>query len=105
MASFIALQAVPNQTLATPLGNQNCQLNVFQKGEFVYMDVFVNAAPIVLGVICENKNRIVRDRYLGFLGDFAFIDMQGDTDPVYTGLGDRYQLIYLEEAELPENAI
>lgn len=64
------------------------------------MDVYVNNQPIILGVLCENLNRIVRSVYLGFVGDFVFDDTQGFTDPVFSGLGARYQLLYLETQDL-----
>ncbi len=50
--------------------------------------------------ICENGNRLVRDAYLGFSGDLAVVDTQGASDPVYTGLGTRYQMVYLAPADL-----
>lgn len=40
-------------------------------------------------------NLIVRSAYLGFIGDLAFIDTQGTSDPIYAGLGTRFQLVYL----------
>ena len=52
-------------------------------------------------MLCENLNVIVRDAYLGFIGDLAFYDTQGDTAPVYTGLGSRYVLEYFAPSELP----
>lgn len=97
----ITLQAVPSQTLTESLSNQACQLNIYQRASGLYMDVLVNNSPIINGVICQNINRIVRDLYLGFQGDFVFVDTQGDSDPYYTGLGDRYQLNYLEPSDLP----
>lgn len=105
MTQIVPLTAVPNQTLAVPLAGQNCRLNVYQKNSGLFMDVLVDDSPIILGVICQNANRIVRDLYLGFAGDFAFYDTQAGstpTDPVYTGLGARYQLVYIEASELPE---
>jgi hypothetical protein len=100
MALIIPLQAVPNQTLTTLIGNQNCRINVYQKFFGLYLDLAIGAVPIVLGVICEDANRLVRYNYLGFVGDLAFIDTQGADDPVYTGLGSRFQLVYLEAADL-----
>lgn len=98
----ILLRAVPNQTLAVPLAGQNCRLNVYQKTGGLFMDVRLNDQPVILGVICQNANRIIRDLYLGFIGDFAFFDTQGSDDPIYTGLGNRFQLVYIEASELPE---
>lgn len=102
MSQVVPLYAVPNQTFYVPLTGQNCRLSIYQKSTGLFMDVFVDEAPIILGVICQDRNRIVRDLYLGFLGDFAFYDLQGSTDPIYTGLGDRFQLVYILPDELPE---
>jgi hypothetical protein len=96
----IPLQPAAAQTLSVVVGQQNTQLNVYTKLGVLYMDVYVDNAAIILGVQCENRNRIVRSAYLGFIGDFVFVDTQGNTDPFYTGLGSRYQLEYLEAADL-----
>lgn len=66
----------------------------------LYLDLYVNDALIIGGVLCLNANVIVRDAYLGFTGDLAFYDTQGTSDPVSTGLGGRYVLMYLEAADL-----
>lgn len=66
----------------------------------MFIELYVNDQPIITGVLCQSFNRIVRDSYLGFLGDLAFQDLSGDADPYYTGLGTRWRLIYLEPSEL-----
>lgn len=96
----VPLQAAPSQTLSVTLGGQACQINLYSKLAVLYMDVYVNNAPIILGVQCENGNRIVRSVYLGFVGDLIFVDTQGSSDPVYTGLGARFLLQYLETSDL-----
>lgn len=97
----VPLRAVPNQTVTVQLGGQNCQLNIYQQLYGLFMDVYVNNALIVGGVICENLNRIVRDGYLGFIGDFVFYDTTKiGADPDYTGLGAQYLLVYLEQSDL-----
>lgn len=98
--NVVPLQAVPSQSLTTTLSGQNTQINVYQKFFGVFVDLYVNNALIIGGCIAQNLNRIVRSVYLGFQGDICFFDTQGSTDPVYTGLGTRYQLIYLTSAEL-----
>lgn len=97
---IVPLQPIPNQTLQVQLGGQACALNVYQQNYGLYMDVYVGSTLIIGGVICENLNRIVRSPYLGFIGDFIFIDNQASDDPVYTGLGARFSLAYLEQADL-----
>lgn len=96
----VSAQAVPNQQLQVQLGAQAVTLNIYQTAFALHMDVLVGSVEIVVGVICENLNRIVRDAYLGFVGDFIWFDSQGTNDPVYTGIGSRYQLVYLSPADL-----
>ena len=98
---IVPVQSVPNQTLSILLANQLCRLTLKTRWFGLFMDVSVNDAPIVQGVICQHWNRIVRSAYLGFVGDFAFWDTQGSADPTFNGLGSRYLLYYLEKSDLP----
>lgn len=96
----IPISDVPSQTLTAQLGGQSVQINLYVKSTGLFADVAVNNAQIIGGVICENMNRIVRDLYLGFIGDLVFYDMEGAQDPTSPGLGSRYLLVYLEAADL-----
>ena len=97
----IQVEAVPNQTVTLLLAGQLTQLNSFTTPDgFLYMDVLLNNAAIATGVLCLNNNLIVRNVSSGFLGDFIFTDTQGNTDPYYTGLGTRFQLLYLTATEV-----
>lgn len=99
---LVPLQPVPSQTVNCVLGNQNCYLTFRQLASGLFMNVAVGSIEIVGLVLCENLNRIVRDVYLGFLGDFAFYDQLGTGfDPYFTGLGDQFQLYYIEQDEIP----
>lgn len=98
---IVPARAFPSQTFNIQLGGQSVTLNVYQRLSGLYMDVLVSGTLIIGGVICENLNRIVRSLYLGFIGDFGWFDTQGLTDPVYTGIGTRYFLAYLEASDLP----
>jgi hypothetical protein len=97
---IIPIADTPSQTLTVQLGGQNCLFNLYQKQGALYCDVYVSNTPIVTGVICQNLNRIVRDLYLGFVGDVIFIDTQGTDDPYSPGLGTRFLFSYLETADL-----
>jgi hypothetical protein len=100
---IVPTQPIPSQTLQVTLSGQSCVLNIYQRLSGLYMDVFVDggATAIIGGVICENDNRIVRDLYLGFDGDFVWLDNSGDgDDPYYTGFGAQFSLAYLEPADL-----
>src|SRR6185312_13883234 len=96
---IVPLQPVPSQSVSVVLGNQNCRIDVGQKSTGLFIDLYVNDVLIIGGVICENLNRIVRNKYFGFVGDLVFIDNEGTNDPDYTGLGSRYSLAYLEDGE------
>ncbi len=97
----LSLKQVPNQTLSSILNLQQVSLNIYTliDGK-LYMDVNLNDAPIAAGVICQNNRFIVRNAASGFNGDFVFTDTQGYTDPVFSGFGSRYLLIYLTSAEI-----
>lgn len=100
----IPVQPVASQTLTVTLGNQNVQLNIYQMNDYgLFMDVILNGALILSGVICQQANRIVRDAYFGFLGDLAWFDTQNvlvPEPPYYTGIGSRWILTYLTAADL-----
>jgi hypothetical protein len=103
MALSVPLQPIPNQTLQVQLNGQACTLDVVQYTFGLFMSVTVGNTLIIASVLCENLNRIVRSSYLGFSGDLLFLDMQGESDPAYTGFGGqsaRYQLLYMTEEEL-----
>lgn len=93
----VPLQAVPSQSAQVILGGQNCLIRIYQKGVGLMIDLFVDGNPLVLGRICRDRNLLVRYRRFGFVGDLFFIDQQGESDPNYSGLRDRFSLIYMEE--------
>jgi hypothetical protein len=97
---IIPLQPVPSQTVGAILANQTCTITVYQKRYGLFLDLYVGSTLIIAGALCQNLNRLVRSSYLGFVGDLAFIDNHGSADPVYTGLGSRYSLAYLEASDL-----
>jgi len=103
---IIPLQALPNQTVTVALNNQNCTITARQTSTGLYTSLAVNNAPIISGVISQNLNVIVRDAYLGFIGDLAWIDTQpdpvyGPSDPFYSGIGTRFFLAYYDPSVLP----
>lgn len=92
--------AVPNQTFNVVLAQQAARIDIAQNDFGMFLTLYVDDAPIAAGVICQDRNRIVRAPYTGFIGDLAFVDTQGTGDPVYTGLNTRWFLVYLEASDL-----
>jgi hypothetical protein len=101
----VPLIPIASQQVNITLDGQPCQINVYQKYTGLYLDLFLNGAPVSTTVRCLNQATLISDRqYLGFVGDLMFWDTQGDTAPAFAGLGPegtgRYQLIYLEASDL-----
>jgi hypothetical protein len=96
----IPIKATPNQRLKCVLGGQYCTIRLYTLSTGLYLDLLVNNAPIIQGQLCINDVILIREEYLGFIGDLIFNDTQGASDPDYTGLGSRYRLLYLTPAEV-----
>ena len=104
---IIPLEAVPSQQFSISLAGQNCTLSVYQKTTGVYLDLLLNGVAVAVTVRCLNCARLLADRqYAGFVGDFMFVDLSVQTDPLsgedpaYTGFGSQFQLWYLGEADV-----
>jgi hypothetical protein len=96
----IPTQPLPNQVLLAQLNGQAVEIQIFQQAYGLYVTVTLGGEIVIASVIAYNKNRLIRYGYLGFSGDLSFIDTQGSDDPVYTGLGTRFQLAYLTPSDL-----
>ena len=99
---IVPIYAVPAQKLLVTLNNQPCQIDLRQTDFGLFMTFWLNnsSAPTLANVLCQDRNKISRNSYFGFLGDLAFVDQQGMDDPVYTGLGNRFLLYFLEQSDL-----
>jgi hypothetical protein len=101
----VPVQPIANQTLQAQLGGQATTLHIYQLDFGLFIDVYIGTSLVVCGVICENLNRIIRSLYLGFSGDLIFVDTtvnnEDGADPVYTGLGTQFLLLYLAPEDLP----
>lgn len=100
----VPLQPVANQTLQVLVDNQACTIDLASTPYGLFMSLSVDGAAIISGVLCQNRNRIVRSAYLGFSGDFVFVDTQGNSDPDYIGLGTRFVLVWLSSDEVTQLA-
>lgn len=118
MSQEVPLSPLASQTLSINLGGQACQVAVYALGlgaeGHLYFDLSVGAVPIVTGRVCRNLQQILDDAgYRGFQGGFMFVDnqavagnaLQTGIDPVYTGLGSRFELVYLTAAEMATSVL
>ncbi len=117
---IVPLAPNPNETLQIVLAGQNCSIELRSLGGYATTDTIsfdspqpylaftldVSGVSITRTQNCLNRKRLLVNRqYLGFVGDFMFIDTQPDfgttgQDPQFSGLGTRWQLIYIEQADL-----
>lgn len=110
----VPLAAVSSQNFQIVLGGQNCAISLYLENGYdfndptlnttnsnLYFDLTYNGIDVTNAAICLNKKRLLINRqYLGFVGDFMFVDTRGTSDPQFAGLGTRYVLLYLELADL-----
>lgn len=101
MPLVIPIQAVPSQTVNCVLGGQNCQIAVYYKVQGIFVDLAINGVDVFVASLGLNQNPLDPcNSYDGFAGDLYFIDTQGSADPLYTGFGTRWFLLYLTAAEI-----
>jgi hypothetical protein len=110
---IIPLQPVDSQEFTVTLGNQNCKIKVYRKSidvpairgiptdpplyeriQPIFLDLYVSDVLILGGALCLNGTKLVRDAYLGFVGDLAMIDTRGKDDPRVDQLGSRFVLTW-----------
>lgn len=90
----IPVQPIASQYFDVTLNKQDCRIALYQKREKVYFDLVADDKPIITGAVARDRSYLIRAPYMGFVGDLYFVDTQGSDDPVYTGLGTRFILIY-----------
>lgn len=96
----IPTQPVPAQSFSVTLDGQQMTFSIYQTNFGLFLDALLMNAPMITGQLCLNQEPLVQQSYLGFSGELQWVDTQGDDDPIYTGLGSRFVLVYLEAADL-----
>lgn len=94
----IQIDAVPNQEFMTNVNGQQCRIFIRTLGTSTYFTLQVNGIGYVCQSIkCQDRSRLVRASYLGFKGDFMFVDLDAEEAPQYTGFNTRWILVYVDE--------
>lgn len=94
----VPLIATPSQRLSVQLGDQSCRIVVRQRRTGLFVDIYEQDRPVILGVKALDRVKLVRGSYRGFAGDLFFVDTQGTADPAYDGLGGRFLLVWDDAA-------
>ena len=91
---IIPLTQIPSQQFDIVLGGQNCNIAVYQKDEYVFLDLSVDNEIIFTGIKALDRQGIKFADYMNFDGQIWFEDLNGTENPQYTGFGDRWILYY-----------
>lgn len=94
---IIPLSAAPSQAFETQLApDKLAKISLRWFGRYLYFTL----DGVVSTRLCRDRVRLLLDaQYREFGGDFVFVDTQGARDPVWTGLGSRYLLVFLNDGE------
>lgn len=85
----ITLQKVPNQELTTTINGDIYGITLNTRLGELYMSITKNDDPIIYNRICLNKTEINEG--------FVFLDMDGNDNPVFSELNDRFKLLWTDE--------
>jgi hypothetical protein len=90
----IPLAALALQQFSCVLDNQTAQFTLTSTDQGVFADIVYIGVSIAAGRICLDRTNLNSSPYLGLPQGLFFVDLLGTTDPVYTGFGTRYLLLY-----------
>jgi hypothetical protein len=90
----IPLQLIANQEFSVVLDGATLQGTLTTTDYGLYLDATYDGVSIAAGRICLDRTNINSDSYLGLPQALFFADVQGISDPVYTGFNTRYLLLY-----------
>ena len=96
----IPLSPVPAQILKVKLAGQNCEMRIYYRFGSTYLDLTVDGVLVVTGAICRDRQNIIQIAQNAFSGVLFFMDMLGESDPIYSDFGERWRLFYKAANEL-----
>lgn len=92
--TIIPLQQQANQQFSCILDGQPAVIELETTDYGLFMSAACNGVSIASSRLCLDRTDINSARYLGLPQALFFADLQGQTDPVWTGFGTRYVLCY-----------
>lgn len=92
--TIIPLQQQANQTFSCILDGQSATIALETTDYGLYATVAYNGVSVASGRLCLDRTNINSAGYLGMPQALFFADLQGQSDPVWTGFGTQYVLCY-----------
>ncbi|QCE32927.1 hypothetical protein FAI41_04585 [Acetobacteraceae bacterium] len=93
-AFLIPISALSDQKFTLEIQNQKLQLHLRQRKYGLYCDLWINDVLRLAGRLCLDRTFLLQDSTRPLQGDFIFIDTQGQEDPDYSALGERFKLYF-----------
>ncbi len=90
IAYTIPLQKIPNQKVSTTIDNIGYDIELNTRLGNLYISIIKDGVPVVYNRICLNNAFIAEN--------FVFTDMNVNDDPDYTGLNDRFLLVWVDSS-------
>lgn len=86
--------ALANQQFSCVLDNQTAQFTLTSTEDGLFADIVYNGVSIGAGRICLDRTNLNSAPYTGLPKGLYWVDLLGTSDPVYTGFGTQYLLLY-----------
>lgn len=90
----IPMNSVPNQEILIRVSGIACTVTLRNFSTGLYFSLVANGAALCENVLCVDRSPLLRAAYMGFPGDFCFIDTVGQDAPEVWGLDARWRLVY-----------
>ncbi len=90
----IPLSAVPFQTVNAVVNGQNYRITVRQLGSEIYTSLVVDDEQVTNTVLAVARGCLIPWSQTIAQTMLYWIDTKGNNRPQYTGLGDRWRLVY-----------
>jgi hypothetical protein len=90
----IPLAALALQQFSCVLDNQTAQFTLTTTEDGLFADIVYSGVSIAAGRLCLDRTNLNSSPYTGLPQGLFFVDLLGTSDPVYTGFGTQYLLLY-----------
>lgn len=90
----IPLSAIPFQIVNAVVNGQNYRITVRQLGSEIYTSLVVDDEQVTNSVMAVARGKLIPWSQTIAQTMLVWIDTQGNERPQYTGLGDRWRLVY-----------
>jgi hypothetical protein len=92
MIVLIPLEPVPNQKISIVLNNQTCQISVYERGDYLYLDLYIDGVVVFTGFRCIYGEVI--NTYPSVVNGFLAFYTKDGLDPKAKDIGTSAFLLY-----------